>query len=77
MKRTIGMALALFGWGMLFTHCAEAPKPKPTEAQAAAEGAYGAELLACVERAKTLAESKACRAVVDKRWGVVRKDAAP
>jgi hypothetical protein len=70
------MVLALFGWGCVFCHCTEVKHP-PTEAQRAAEGAYGAELLACVERANTLAESKACRAEVDKRWGVIRKDAAP
>ncbi len=73
----MGFALALFGWGCVFTHCAAPSAPRPTEAQVAAEGAYGAELLACVERATTLAQSKACRAEVDRRWGVVRKDAAP
>lgn len=36
--------------------------------QAAAETAYGAQLLACVDQAKTLAESKACRAKVDQAW---------
>lgn len=44
----------------------------PTAAQAAAEGAYGASLLKCVDDAKTLAESKACRARVDAEWGVVQ-----
>lgn len=54
--------------------CSQA-KP-PTVQQAAAEGAYTAELVACVEEAKTLAESKACRAEVNKRWGVVETRSA-
>lgn len=44
--------------------------------QLEAETAYGAELAACVEAAHTLAESKACRAGVDRKWGV-RQDAGP
>lgn len=43
-----------------------------TAAQAAAEGAYGASLLKCVDDAKTLAESKSCRARVDAEWNVVQ-----
>lgn len=39
-------------------------------AKAAAETAYGASLLRCVDQAATLAESKACRARVDAAWGV-------
>lgn len=45
-------------------------RPTTTHAQAAAEGAYGAALLKCVDEANTLAESKACRARVDAEWGV-------
>ncbi len=37
---------------------------------AAAEGAYTTELLRCTDRSRTLAESKACEAEVDRRWGV-------
>lgn len=39
-------------------------------AAAGAEAAYGASLLRCVDEAKSLAESKACRARVDAEWGV-------
>ena len=39
---------------------------------AQAEAAYTAEQLRCVDLATTLAESKACRAKVDERWGVRR-----
>lgn len=38
--------------------------------QAVAGQVYGAELKACVDQAKSLAESKACRAKVDERWAV-------
>ena len=37
---------------------------------AQAEAAYTAELLRCVDQAHTLAESRACREGVNKRWGV-------
>lgn len=37
---------------------------------ASAEDAYRAELLRCVDKARTLPESKACRASVDARWGI-------
>lgn len=37
---------------------------------AQAEALYTAEQLRCVDVATTLAESKACRAKVDARWGV-------
>jgi hypothetical protein len=47
----------------------------PQQASVAAEGSYGAELLRCVDRSTTLAESKACRATVDQRWGVTVTDA--
>ncbi|MCW5834507.1 MAG: hypothetical protein KIS78_19050 [Labilithrix sp.] len=43
-----------------------------TAQQAAAEGAYGAALLRCVDEAETLAESKACRARVDEQWGITQ-----
>lgn len=40
-----------------------------------ADTAYGKELDACVESAKSLAESKACRAQVRQRWGIVTVEA--
>ncbi len=42
------------------------PDPKA----AAAEGAYTADLTRCVDKSATLAESKACRAEVNKKWGI-------
>jgi hypothetical protein len=35
-----------------------------------AESTYAAEQLACVDKANTLEESKACRAEVRKKWAV-------
>lgn len=40
------------------------------EAKSAAEAAYGAELLRCVDKAETRAEAEECRADVETRWGV-------
>lgn len=55
--------------GLLFSiavaHCNTGCKPAQ-----AADGAYQAELLNCVNKAKTLEESKACRKDVDKKFGV-------
>lgn len=65
MKKNISIALCL--WALLFA-CQK--QSAPTEAQAATEAAYGAALLKCVDEANTLAESKACRAKVDKAWGI-------
>lgn len=42
-----------------------------------AESSYTAEQARCVDQARTLAESKACRARVDQRWHVERDGAAP
>ncbi len=36
----------------------------------AAETAYGVELQNCVQQTSSLADSKACRAAVDAKWGV-------
>lgn len=35
-----------------------------------AEAAYTAAQLRCVDQAQTLAESRACRAEVDRQWGL-------
>jgi hypothetical protein len=44
---------------------------EPTDADLAAGSQYAADHIACVDAAKTLEESKACRARVRERWGVV------
>lgn len=72
---TFALAAILFGMGAILADCAEPPK-QPTVQQAAAEGAYTADLVACVEQANTLAESKACRAETNRRWGVVETRSA-
>jgi hypothetical protein len=68
-KHTFAMALFLFASGVAIGACSGKP---PTAAQVAAEGAYGAALLQCVDQAKTLADSKACRAKVDAQYGVTQ-----
>ena len=67
-RSTGAVLLVLSGLACVASKCACTP-PQTAE-QAAAEGAYGAALVDCVERASTLAESKACRARVDAAWGV-------
>lgn len=69
-RRSVPVALALFAGVRMFLACSH-PIPQ-TAAQAAAEGAYGAALLKCVDDSRTLAESKACRARVDSEFGVVQ-----
>lgn len=39
-------------------------------AHTTADAAYTAAQLDCVQKSKTLAESKACRAKVDLKWGI-------
>lgn len=76
MKRTVALILCLYALG--FTVTEGCKSPPPSEAQVATEAAYGAALLKCVDEAKTLAESKACRAKVDEAWNVTstfRRDA--
>lgn len=45
--------------------------PPKSSKELAAESAYAGELLACVESAQTLEQSKACRKDVNQRWGIV------
>jgi hypothetical protein len=49
--------------------CAAAP-PVAEVTPAAAEGAYTAELLRCVDQSQTREQSRVCRAGVDRKWGV-------
>lgn len=72
MKHGLAFALFLYGVGSAFGHATGCQPVPLTHAQAAAEGAYGAALLKCVDDARTLAESKACRARVDSEWHVVQ-----
>jgi len=57
-------------FGLLVTLGACNPSAQYQAAQVAAESAYTADLLRCVDQSATLAESKACRELVDARWGV-------
>lgn len=70
MRRTIAIrqfvaaALALFAVLWLVAHCAGCGL-LPGDSTTDAELAYRASLLRCVDKAATLAESKACRRRVD------------
>jgi hypothetical protein len=66
-RRLDGVALLrLLGACMLMARCVSScAAAAPT-----AEAAFTAEHLRCVDRARTLAESRACRADVNRRWGV-------
>jgi len=69
----LSLVLFLFALGMVIGGSSGCkPAQAPTAAQVAAEGAYGAALLRCVDEAKTLAESKACRARVDAAWEITQ-----
>lgn len=48
--------------------CGSPPVAEVTPA--AAEGAYTAELLRCVDQSQTREQSRTCRAGVDRKWGV-------
>ncbi len=74
MKTFIPTVLALFALGCIAGHCAACSGPSQAAATAA-ESAYTAELLRCVDTAKTLAESRSCRQSVDARWGITEKEA--
>ena len=69
-RNTIGMALALFGWGCVLCHCS-APPPKLPPTYCVTEKAFTEALLACVDAAPTRLESRACRKRVHEACGVV------
>ena len=45
---------------------------KSQPAKVAAEAAYTEQLLDCVDKSETYVESKACRAQVNARWGLLQ-----
>lgn len=73
-KETMTLALGLLVAFGIIAHCTAcgSDAKAPTSEQVAAEGAYGASLLRCVDEARTLPESKACRARVDAEFGVTQ-----
>lgn len=61
-------AIAWFAWFGYTIACT------PTQLKEnAAEATYLGQHLRCVDGARTLEESKACRKSVDERWGIVTK----
>lgn len=71
--KVASLAIALFVTGWAIEVGCQAPLPPG--AATAAEGAYTAALLRCVDQAKTLSDSHACRQKVDSEWGVTEKEA--
>lgn len=63
----VGLFVAVLG--VVSSSCARM-QARPA-ISAAAEATYLAEHLSCVDRATTLAESRGCRAEVDRRWGII------
>ncbi len=64
--RLVAVLAAVF----LMAMCVHLASGCRSPSAAAAESAYGAELLRCTDKSRTLAESKACERDVDRRWGV-------
>lgn len=58
--------LTAFNAGMAFGGCV-----KSQPAKVAAEAAYTEQLLDCVDKSETYVESRACRAQVNARWGLL------
>lgn len=59
----------LLFWGAVAAVACTSRQPTPQEKSAAAETTYTAEMLKCVDNAKTLEESRACRQRVREKWG--------
>lgn len=67
-------SLALFAWGCVLGHCVGC-HDGATSPTMRAETEYTADLLRCVDKAKTLQESRDCRQLVDERWGITEREA--
>lgn len=72
MKDVIPYAIVLFARGCVVVHCVGCGPSEKAKA-AAAEGAYLAEHMKCVEQFNTDPEINACRDAVRVRWGIVTK----
>jgi hypothetical protein len=71
-RASLSVTLTLFAVAFAVSSGMEACTPHRFDdtAATAAESAYTADLLRCVDKAATLAESRACREVVDAKWGI-------
>lgn len=68
-RQFVATGLALFALLYVIGHCSGCAQ-LPGDEASDAELAYRAKLLRCVDKAKTLPESKACRKSVDDSLGV-------
>lgn len=71
-KYYVGIVIALTAVACFFTQCLGCASLKSS---GGIEAAYTAALVRCVDKATTITESRACRAEVDRAYGV--KDAGP
>lgn len=69
-SRPLLLALWLAASGVAIGYASEGCKDPEQAGSVAAEASYGAALLRCVDQAMTLAESKACRARVNREWHI-------
>lgn len=70
-RETVAVCLFLGAALVIVMHCAGCHLFRDAS-PAAAEAAYGGQLLECIDKSSTLAESKACRAEVDRQWGITQ-----
>lgn len=68
LRTVICLWAAAYAFSFTLEGCA--PVSLESTAATAAESAYTADLLRCVDKSSTLAESKACREVVDAKWNI-------
>lgn len=73
-REAFTVALAFVALLFVLRLCSGCKSPEQAGATAA-ESAYGAQLLRCVDQATTLEESRACRKRVNLEWGIVEKEA--
>ncbi len=70
-RETIAFAIVLGACAVIVAHCTSCSAPGPhVPAYCTDERLYTAALLRCVDKAATVAESRACRADVNKTCGI-------
>lgn len=69
-RRFMSDACALFALGYVVVVNVQGCSWLPGDGVSTEELEYRAELLRCVDKATTLAESKGCRRSADAKWGV-------
>jgi hypothetical protein len=73
-REFMALVLCLFAFVMIFGHCIGCGASREAK-EAAAEAAYGAEHLRCVDKYDTREAIDACREDVRRRWGIATTSA--